>query len=111
MKPNELRIGNFVMDGEEVTEVDMIWSSDSIYELTPIPLTIELLKKAGFKYYEAGIMWLKYKSNPRFLTARTTNGQLKYISRSSFKTRNIKHLHELQNYFFILTGEELNIEL
>lgn len=73
--------------------------------LQPIPLTEEWLLKAGFKAIGIdGNRWiLKYKINNPF-TIESYN----YIFYSPICTWiEFKYVHELQNLYFALTGEEL----
>ena len=118
MKANELRIGNYYKVGNVVAKVD--W--ETIYELTkqslntihfhPIPLTEEILLKCGFenKIEDESTSFFKY-INP--LNGFTTievclSDSCVWLDLMQI---NIKHLHQLQNLYFALTGEELNIEL
>lgn len=79
----------------------------TIDEINPIPLTPEILERAGFeKSYVLG-------SQTNFVY---TKGVLSYNEshggwwfRGPFT--DIPHLHQLQNLYFAMTGEELNIEL
>lgn len=76
--------------------------------LKGIPLTSEILEKSGFVNIEKG-GWL----------SRMPNGIVKYRITGTFYEvmigeiifSHIKHLHQLQNLYFALTGEELKIEL
>lgn len=80
-------------------------------ECEPIPLTPEWLQRCGL--FENGS---SYKGELRFkgcghLTIETIeNGGLGYFAPFN-KTIEIKYLHQLQNLYFALTGEELKIEL
>lgn len=117
MKANELRIGNWLsVDGNQ-------WHVDSIitnpFELyfvenpeynhainaTPIPLTEEWLIKFEFIY--SGMIGSEQIT--------FTKGKLMLLSRNSKEWNlsgyddlvNIKYVHQLQNLYFSLTGEEL----
>lgn len=134
MKANELRIGNLVgvfcgVDDEGayyermfVTAIGMqlgaygVWVDTSISscsgvfmkmdEIKPIPLTEDILLKAGFTkserdgYYYYNSMLVTYK---RFEFFGLVGASLSF--------REIKYVHELQNRIYDLLGEELNIEL
>lgn len=125
MNTQELRLGNLVIaDDEKTYKVSSIseykitvddevlsgwWMLDEIH---PIPLTEEWLRKFGFNKWEEntdGAIWgiiigydvcedLKivqwYKGERRF--------ERRYLS--------IKSVHQLQNLFFALTGNELTIK-
>jgi hypothetical protein len=118
MKASELRIGNFVksIDIEYVVsqidvhgnikgvEGDTSFNLDKTTE--PIPLTSEWLLKFGFKEYkgyyiekEYGIISF-YFNHLDELTCEVYD----------WTFRNIKYVHQLQNLYFGLTGEELIIK-
>jgi hypothetical protein len=110
----DLMIGNWVsLDGNysrvEFIEPEEINGNE---RLDPIPLTQDILYKCGFdkspqiiSIYEQGLLrlWLGH------------NGCIAYLidknSRESHYIKDVQHLHALQNLYFALTGENLNIQL
>ena len=147
MKPTELRIGNIV-EVNHYEYGDMYASITSINdvgdlclhllderftkeeyectmnEVTPIPITEELLLKIGFKKkrdgylhysdhndefsikFDLGYAFIEYANlcfNPEDVT-ETNYG-------SSLEFPNTLHLHTLQNIWHLLTGKELEIKL
>jgi len=117
MKASELRIGNLVMDGKDIEQVnarmiDMLVKIEADFD--PIPLTEEWLLKLGFKQcgYEMlswkhetllpsfdldGINWADFdEPDYQFLNYKVGNEILR-----------IDYVHQLQNLYFALTGEEL----
>lgn len=138
MKIQELRIGNLVkcktsndsaiysvfqIDGlglkvrlshprhTEFTPIDRI---------KPIPLTEEVLLKCGFsdKDYKQGYIGIDYKSGAMtfdFVLNKPGvmgNWNKCYtFSLPDYRFVNIDYLHQLQNLFFDLTGEELEVKL
>jgi hypothetical protein len=143
MKANELRVGNWVTgdDGPQkvayLGETIGLWNSiggtekyqhnpiisHDIDNLKPIPLTPEILGRAGFDKYVVtteGSVWgpsvLTYykKETPRFryisIRLQELEDEVNYVWEGDFSGY-IKSLHQLQNLVFALTGEELNIEL
>tara|TARA_R100000655_G_scaffold7322_2_gene19795 strand:+ start:401 stop:769 length:369 start_codon:yes stop_codon:yes gene_type:complete len=121
MEANELRIGNYVYDGEK--ELCKIWAvhkdrltveipNDNttflgrykIEYAKPIPLTKDWLLKFGF---EAGFNG-EYEILP-FLYIWKPSPSTKSFSVSP-STLEIKYVHQLQNLYFALTGEELKIK-
>lgn len=125
MKIQELRIGNLVkcktsndsaiysviqIDGlglkvrlshprhTEFTPLDRI---------KPIPLTEEILLKCGF-YQENGVM--SYATQDYSSVKITYETLAKYYRLYPYTYR-IDYLHQLQNLYFDLTGEELEVKL
>jgi hypothetical protein len=122
MKSNELRIGNFVLKAEITEEISSIHSDNTIrlkkgesskgcYHINliqPIPLTEEWLIKFGFKK-----------------PAHSWNGKIFHLSEwdlyplnwcvvmdknGAVIVKKLKYVHQLQNLYFALTGEELTIK-
>jgi hypothetical protein len=127
MKPNELRIGNYISDihsesgmwkivslGERIVKYGNykpnIYTSG--YEnLRPILLTTEILEKCGFEK--------EYQSEWTIKYSLIKDGRFGFDWNKSFDWRSrfyaehfnhIKHLHQLQNLYYALTGEELNYQ-
>ena len=83
-----------------------LFSLDSIH---PIPLTPEILEKCGFEWSIYHQAW--HKQGFVFdLSERSVGGFFMHKSRlnSEIICPEIQHLHQLQNLYFALTGEELN---
>ena len=130
MKVNELRVENWVYNddntyskiegirlfGDVVSNEIEIYSKDnvegtlSISKLSPIPLTEEILLKCGFKNSKSNIITYTYINNPAYYITEIGNC-FTFISCDKIRVRSIKYLHELQNLFFAITGEELEVEL
>lgn len=113
MKSSDLRIGNYVLANGKITKVIDVLESGinqmrydveyDLEDLEPIELTEEILLKCGFekeilepKHYCIKGMCI-WKCNDMFLCDK--NGV------------HIKYLHQLQNLYFALTNEELNLQL
>jgi hypothetical protein len=109
MEAKELRVGNIVryadsvyLDGGKVTEVgDIIQYETDYYQ--PIPLTEEWLLNFGFEK-ELDLFYRKNKSSMIEIIF-FDNGFL--VANQSFCLNHIKHVHQLQNLYFALTGTEL----
>ena len=78
--------------------------------ISPIPLTPEWLERLGFKKREGGVCYEWWNGINEVthdwlvsITEMKDNGQFFY--RNGKHT--IKYVHQLQNLFFALTGEEL----
>lgn len=114
MKANELRIGNWLIGYDNKP---FQWSEEDFYTtqgglvselvLSPIPLTEEILLKAGFEKEGFGFYLYKYFIVRKI---RLTDNHWRFIFRHR-DIKDIEHLHELQNLIFALTGEEIKIEL
>jgi hypothetical protein len=108
----ELRLDNWVMaDGQptQITQMDFEqWTFDLI---DPIPLTPELLEACGFTMSKWDKPWLhvsKWEKNDLVLWSEKDNGFCFLINGMG---RIIKHLHELQNLYHAITGEELEVKI
>ena len=129
LSAQELSIGNWVYDGER-TQFPMqvvalgkdwahldfpgnesgVWEAD-IKDLRPIPITKEILKKAGFnenycydckRLDDAKIMDY-YKHESRLRVWHKTEDVI-------FECHCVHHLHQLQNAYFMATCEELEVQ-
>lgn len=117
MKATELRIGNYVeLRGETTT----IWkvSKETIHaepfdcpmcdEIKPIPLTEEWLLKFGFEKH------LNYWMIPSkgFFIGVTLNNEIypMFDTDNPIPIKTLKYVHQLQNLYFALTGQELTIK-
>jgi hypothetical protein len=129
MKNTELRIGNYVQSRIEVGQKwDIIVSANDLignYKLfEPILLTEEWLVKFGFITMDAEVDFMEYAKefedgSFRFSVFNdggldmvnnypfyiTTTGQMKGWE-TEYKTE-FKYVHQLQNLYFCLCGEEL----
>ena len=125
MKANELRIGNLVegirigkvksifITHFQVDDFDGITLGNSLQlNFKPIPLTEEWLLKLGFKESLLGV-YFPYPYNDFELGYfGSVNGSKKgYVITSLVgKMEGIKYVHQLQNLYFALTGEELTFK-
>ena len=138
MKANELKPGNLVKSGTGIYKVFAISipqilaiqkydepedSQQNVYQsdntiIEPIPLTAEWLKKLGFKREIMGDMWIDLMTH--YLVLKFMNGfyypmyvqlpEMGHEEEQRVSLNRIKSVHELQNLFFVLTGEELLIK-
>lgn len=119
MKAEELRIGNLVtLSGSLILTVyeiheDCFYAKDAKgssfkntwADLQQIPLSEEVMLKCGFNENEFGFH----------------KGMLSFLFRTDKKfipnifdiccLKEVKHLHQLQNLFYAITGEELEVSL
>lgn len=120
IKANELRIGNWInyksvptsvtMVGQygiqSKTEDTLINAKFSTPDLKPIPLTPEILYQCGFELFPWG--WVSNVANKRSLRITAFHFLFEREGQTSLK---IESLHQLQNLFFALTGEDLEVSL
>lgn len=112
MKAEELRIGNYVYDEGDLTTYIQITSiqEDNTEWLQPIPLTEEWILKFGWYKHELieGSFRKEGKPYDQFQIA-WRNGILTYYI-VWHQLVPLKYVHQLQNLYFSLTGEELTIK-
>lgn len=116
IQANELRIGNWYylenpMASAKVPEQLTVWTQALDFQGygVPIHLTPEILEKAGFKREAALQLYHCCEVEIGYLE----NGGNSYDFFFSFRdqTQFIKYVHQLQNLYHALTGEELIINL
>ena len=132
MNANELRIGNWALltKGDKSRPVSfasflgLANVERSPNQFAPIPLTPEILERAGFGRIElisalevelnlppSAKPIIGYEKKVRELTLNWVEGDGIYLSGFSFDLPHVLYLHQLQNLYYALTGEELQIEL
>lgn len=121
IKANELRIGNWVILSEdstkfiieEISKTGLVVQNSQetawieIEEFEPIPLTEEILLKCGFEHSIAGLFGNNYMLNSVSIQLKTLGAYILVC----YPKCEIKYLHQLQNLYFALTGQELEINL
>lgn len=120
MKATELRIGNLFQDKytKDVFKVLELTTNSIVFDYftvkkwkaEPIPLTEEWLLKFGFKKAPLVDKYLKgyftYDSKLKYFTYFTDIEDGGYENIIIQKEK-LKYVHQLQNLYFALTGEEL----
>ena len=119
MKATELRIGNLIHTDNstqsfmDVVTVDLevllsLHYGYGFYE-NPIPLTEEWLVKFGFD--KIGIYYEKENLRIEPMVLMNLTFAVRFITgvNSSIMISSVQHVHQLQNLYFALTGEELTI--
>jgi hypothetical protein len=108
IQPNELRIGNFVLSAGMKTQVENITTTDVLEKLEGIPVTQKILERCGFKaekrIYYKGMFFI---SDPQVQFGSWGFG----IVNTHGVISTLKFVHQLQNLYFALTGEELTLEI
>jgi len=132
MKVKELRIGNYVnyvsqkvivlqtsIEGRNDWDVELGYFEDSIgfprkiNKITPIPITKEWLLKFGFKKEERKLYSLYVDDNldiSLWSDIYFKNPTIELTCNGRVVCKDIKYIHQLQNLYFALTGEELKIQ-
>ena len=129
MEARELRIGNWVFDSNNSIEREIqniftpqeLWEIEELKAMQPIPLTEEWLLKFGFESYSTHVNYnelqIKNKKPNKHIVVRL-GIQNKYFSVFNHSEcdftelqfiRQLDFVHQLQNLYFALTGEELTI--
>ena len=138
MKANELRIGNWIFDaGDEqkpfqIEEIRKNGEGFKCYYIVfrngsfkssidsdliePIELTPEILEKCGFVKH--GVLYIHPSTmNFEMYNRAKLEGVYRWYAGRNQKdyflgvSNEIKHMHQLQNIYFALTGEELTVNL
>jgi len=127
LQPAELRIGNWIgmrgiptsilledseflptrVDLETIKDIDAL----SDFEYSAIPLTPEILEKAGFEKADNGIALKTFEGYVWIGSLFEGFPLTLEIDGNRMPLHHIKHVHQLQNLYFALTGEEIKIEL
>lgn len=76
-----------------------------------IPITREILEKCGFVYADDATAYRVFSRQPYLFSVCVTGKEFHLFGGQWPIGKSFKYLHELQNLFFALTGEELNISL
>ena len=120
MNTNELRIGNWVSEKvlgcRQVVTVDPLYfginTGQGIYSiehnnLEPIPLTEEWLLRFGFEKNDNN-QFILMEGSVDILFNKDLNGWT--CDGINFSINMTEHVHQLQNLYFALTGEELKLK-
>lgn len=133
IQANELRIGNWVdidawADGSEIKRgrIDEIKSNEGVFnfsvrpnytgrfvsldakKILPTPLTPEILLACGFYKWKKDDPILTDGGCDYYVNENTMEfGIFWEVDGSTTRLRHVKHLHQLQNLYFALTGAEL----
>jgi len=119
MKANELRIGNYILSKGNSETITGVYQEGikakggkifGLYEIAPIPLTEEWLLNFGFyKHYvtkEDNQIWRKDWQEGYFDLEQITSF---YFGHPCYSVC-VTEIHQLQNLFYSLCGEELQLK-
>jgi hypothetical protein len=102
----ELRIGNWVKTTEGEIQIHNGWEIDEGNECNPIPLTEEWLERFGAKSDVVSSMF----GLGNWISINLSNDGDFWIENITGEVVVIKYVHQLQNLYFALTGEELQTD-
>jgi hypothetical protein len=128
MKTNELRLGNLVVYNNQIVKTtglhfnmfecgnpaDENWMcTRHISEVQPIELTEELLVKLGF---EGEVYEFCLHTEDANITVNLIENRVEISFFGNCEAElcikyNVKYLHQLQNAYYLLTNEELEVNL
>ena len=129
--PKELRIGNWIQTNSGILKVvnginyewepmeHIVYDDTHIGysndELSPIPITPEWLERLGFerKYKnENTIHWVKFSAKHLsfVITECSSLFGMEYKAYGADHCPQIFHIHQLQNLYHALTGQELTVK-
>ena len=110
MDAKELRIGNYVIDKEDgsLYQIPSVSSINGADLMNPIPLTEQWLKDFGFefKFFDEQDNNVLKLDNIKVVFDNITTFGMWNIPFKEFKRR-VQYVHQLQNLYFALTGNEL----
>lgn len=121
MKANEIRINNYLnftcSDPIKQVQVDKgyflsqgFWRDLHDGCFKPIPLTEEWLLNLGIKKKEFDDYYTLSENYWGIHISKSDNGKFDVHIRNEYMLCEIKHVHQLQNLYFALTGEKLTIK-
>lgn len=135
MEASELRIGNIInqgaMYGEQAIEAYQIYNyslfekggkvAEYYKDWQPIELTEEWIEKIGFEFFDYGVAdniimreyFLNKSITVRYKICLNSDGfnefSIEVMGREMLLNGDVRYLHQLQNLYFAITGEELQI--
>ncbi len=113
-KSNEFRIGNWVEDENGFYQIEPEHLDEDTFPILQtwlIPLTEEWLLKFGFIYHESLKHWVKNwgRNGVEFIKFDEYYNLFSFqLGKDNYKVID-RGVHQLQNLWFVLTGEELII--
>jgi hypothetical protein len=121
MKAKELRIGNHFKNNGVIVTIDArsifdIWDDKGLKDYQPILLTEEWLVKFGFDMDDSGglykdIMSIDTNNRVLFLYWDEPHDEVWLLDEDHhYEICSVQKVHQLQNLYFALTGEELEMK-
>ena len=115
---NALKFWNNIFFVSEITELKITAKNKKLgiicedyIEFSPITLTEDILLRLGFEKANTKVSGSNYFTNGKY-SVMTKDGIFYFslVSMQSHYLTYIRYIHELQNLFFSLTGEELTFK-
>lgn len=124
MEATELRLGNKIYSNEfdidngcdvlQIVDCDYyaiheIFKGNKVNKYSPIPITENLLLKIGFEYSKTTD---KFFIKDNTFGISTADNKFRFIQGNlvcQLILRDLKYVHELQNLYYALTGNELSL--
>ena len=118
IQANELRLGNWFQSNiyQQVALETLEYLLNPNFAphsaVKPIPLTPEILEKCGFECVSHGLTTITYvhKGLPEYGRTCYWHAEIGELN-LNYIAIGVKYLHQLQNLYFALTGEELEVNL
>ncbi len=115
IQANELRIGNWIMRANGFPQRIQAYDYEhtDFNAISSIPLTAEILEAAGFTTVtENADGSYNFWGKEIDASIDIEDGELfRYRVHEKERTKCIQYLHQLQNLYFALTGQELEVNL
>jgi hypothetical protein len=117
ISPNEIRIGNLLRWKDNGQQFDVMmanmadhhfWEHIGHGDIEGIPLSADIMAKCGF-HLDANLSYNGLRLSLKFVRWEPTIPFLQVDS--PFGSTTLKFVHDLQNWFFALTEQELNVNL
>ena len=109
---NELRLGNYIYKLGNVMQVENETFrnvSAMLFPYDPIPITEEWLLNFGFEKVPDGWYMFGEKDDIKFDISYITDCVIYFYCCG--RTRTLKYVHQVQNLYIALTGEELTLSV
>jgi hypothetical protein len=111
MDARELRIGNLVYADAELHEIRPV-DFRNAHLFNPIEITDAWLIKLGARNEDKHNDYFLNHNNSYYINKNSTTGFFHLYEQGGedyLVKENIEHIHQLQNLYFALTGEELTV--
>lgn len=105
IKKNKIKIQKLTNQGNYILE----WVPTRTMSLEPLPITEQWLSTLGFFIIETNKCVEAFRENFRYSIKQVDDSDQWFWCDGENVITNLKYLHQLQNLYFSLTGEELDL--